>query len=105
MFFDGYEQYTNKSINPALLWEYDLADFDFTAMRTVVVQRVVERGWPADWYAILNMYGLKGVIQAVKDIPYLNEKDMHFASLVFDIPFNEMKCFKNKQLMPARWNS
>lgn len=105
MFFDGYEQHTNENVNPALLWEYDLTCFDFNDMRNVVVQRVVERGWKADWYAILNMYSLNGVKQAIKEIPYLNEKDMQFASLVFDIPFNEMKCFSNKPSMPAHWNS
>ncbi|MEO6000524.1 MAG: hypothetical protein ABIN89_27015 [Chitinophagaceae bacterium] len=105
MFFDGYEQHTNESVNPALLWEFDLADFNFNDMLTLVVQRVIERGWTRDWYAILNMYSLNGVKQAIKDIPYLNEKDMHFVSLVFDIPFNEMKCFINKQSMPAHWNS
>lgn len=105
MFFDGYEQYKTRSINPTLLWEYDLTDFDYQSMQLIVVQRVVERGWPTDWYAILNMYGVEGVRQAIKDLPYLNEKDMRFVSLVFDIPFNEMKCFKNKQSMPLHWNS
>lgn len=105
MFFDGYEQHTNERVNPVLLWEYDLTNFDLKDMRAVVVQRVVERGWKADWYAILNLYGLNEVKQAIKEIPHLNEKDMHFASLVFDIPFNEMKCFKNKQSMSAHWNS
>lgn len=42
MFFDGYEQYMNKSVNPALLWEYDLAYFDFNAMQTVVVQSKIK---------------------------------------------------------------
>ena len=105
MFFDGYEQYNTSSINPTLLWEYDLSDFDYQSMQPIVVQRVLERGWPADWYAILNIYGVEGVKQTIKELPYLNEKDMAFVSLVFDIPFNEMKCFKNKQSMPLHWNS
>lgn len=91
MFFDGYEQHNITSVNPALLWEYDLSKFDYQAMRPLVVQRVVERGWPNDWYAILNIYGVDGVRQAIKDLPYHNEKDMHFVSIVFNIPLNEMK--------------
>jgi len=105
MFFDGYEQHNMNSVNPALLWEYDISDFDFQAMRNIVVQRVVERGWPNDWYAILNMYGVDGVKDAIKDIPYMNEKDLQFVSVVFNIPFNEMKCFEKKHSIPARWNS
>jgi len=92
MFFDSYTQHASKEINPALIWEYDISRFDYQAMRPVVVQRVVERGWPTDWYAILNIYGIEGVKETIRAIPYLNEKDMTFVSVVFDIPFNEMKC-------------
>ncbi len=105
MFFDGFEQHNIRNINPALLWEYDLSTFDFQALRPIVVQRVVERGWLNDWHAILNIYGIEGVKEAIKTLPYLNEKDMHFVSLVFNIPINEMKCFEKKQSMPAYWNS
>jgi hypothetical protein len=74
-------------------------------MRNVVVQRVVERGWPNDWWAMLNLYGEKGVRDAITSIPYLSDKDMHFVSNIFQIPLNEMVCFERKQLRPAHWNS
>lgn len=105
MFFDSYIQHDTKEINPALLWEYDLSRFDYQSMRTLVVQRVVERGWPNDWYAILNLYGVEGVKEAIKVIPYLNNKDMNFVSVVFDIPFNEMKCYEKKRSALEHWNS
>lgn len=98
MFFDGYEQHNVTEINPALLWEYDLSNFDYHAMRPIMVQRVVERGWPNDWYAVLNIYGLEGVKEAIRSLPYLNDKDMHFVSVTFDIPLNELKCFEKKQV-------
>jgi hypothetical protein len=70
-------------------------------MKNVVVQRVIERGWPDDWYAMLNMYGEDGVISAIKAIPYLNDKDMNFVSHAFQIPLSEMKCYEQKQLNQA----
>jgi hypothetical protein len=102
---EDYEKHPDAKINPALLWEYDLFDFDFQQMRNVVVQRVIERGWPNDWWAALNLYGEKGMKDAIKNIPYLNNKDMNFVSIAFDIPLSKMKCYEKKQLQPQHWNS
>lgn len=97
IYLSDYKKHPDAKINPALLWEYNLSDFDFQQMRNVVVQRVIERGWPDDWYAALNLYGEKGMKEAIKVIPYLNDKDMNFVSHVFKIPFSKMKCYQNKQ--------
>lgn len=97
MYFYKYKDHSEAKINPSLLWEYDLSKFDYHEMRNVVVQRVVERGWPNDWYAALNLYGEEGMRDAIKSLPYLNDKDMHFVSLIFDIPLSEMKCYERKQ--------
>jgi len=105
MFFSDYKQHPITNINPTLLWEYDLANFDYQDMRNVVVQRVIERGWFNDYYAILNLYGEKGVIQAIKEPPYLNDMDMNFVSIIFDIPMNQLRCYEKKQLPGRHWNS
>ncbi len=105
MYFDRYKDHSNATLNPSLLWEYDMSAFDFQKMRNVVVQRVVERGWPDDWYAALNMYGDNGMIEAIKALPYLNDKDMYFVSAIFEIPLPDMKCYEKKQSRQAHWNS
>jgi hypothetical protein len=92
IFFSDYRQHTDATINPSLIWEYNMDDFDFQAMKQVVVQRVVERGWPNDWYAALNL-------------PYLNDKDMYFVSALFQIPLSELTCYTRKQSRLAHWNS
>lgn len=105
MLFDAYRKYAETKINPTLLWEYDLSKFDYSEMRNMVVQRVVERGWPKDWFAILNLYGEEGVKEAIKSLPYLNEKDIQFVSTVFQIPLQQLACFTKKQSRLAHWNS
>ena len=105
IYLSDYKKHPDAKINPALLWEYDLSDFDFQQMRNVVVQRVIERGWPDDWYAALKLYGEKGMKEAIKAIPYLNDKDMNFVSHVFKIPLSKMKCYEKKQSQPTHWNS
>lgn len=105
LYFDNFPDHKDKVISSSLLWEYDLSRFDFQKFRNIVVQRVVERGWRSDWYAALNLYGVEGMRTSIKELPYLNDKDMHFVSLIFDIPFSEMKCYIKKQSQPAHWNS
>ena len=105
MFFDAFKNFPNATLNPGLLWEYNNANIDYTAMRGVIVQRVIERGWPDDWYAMLNLYGVDGVKEAIKGLTYLNEKDMNFVSHQFDIPLSAMKCYEKKQSVNTHWNS
>jgi len=104
IYLEDHPKHPDAKINPTLLWEYNLADFDFQKTRNVVVQRVVERGWPNDWWAALNLYGEDGVKDAIKSLSYLNDKDMNFVSKAFDIPLSEMKCYEQKQLRPAHLN-
>ncbi len=105
MYFDDYKNFPSVALNPKLLWDYDLKDFDYNKMKDVVVQRVVERGWPKDWYFILNRYGITGVRSSIMNIPYLNDKDMYFVSQQFDIPLTSLKCYKKKRSAKLHWNS
>ena len=105
MLFDDYKDSPESPLNPTLLWEYDTVNVDYFAMRNLIMQRVVERGWPKDWFAILNLYGEDGVKEAIKSLPSLNEKDLQFASTVFQIPLEQLTCYTRKQLHEAHWNS
>jgi hypothetical protein len=105
MFFDTYKNFPDVHINTSLLWEYDKSHFDYMSMRDIVVQRVIERGWPNDWYAMLNLYGIEGVTEAIKSLPYLNKKDMNFVSHQFNIPLSDLKCYEKKQSANPHWNS
>ncbi len=105
VYLSDHKQYPNAKINPTLLWEYDLNNFDFQQMRLIVIQRVIERGWPEDWRAALNLYGEKGFKEVIVAIPYMNTKDMNFVSQVFEIPLVKMKCYKKKQSQPQHWQS
>jgi len=103
--FEDYYKHKNAEVRPTLLWEYDLSNFDWQQMRNEVVQRVLERGRMDDFYAILNLYGVEGVKAALREIPYMNDKDMNFACVAFDLRKEELKCYTRKQSMPLHWNS
>ena len=102
MFFDHIiENSTNPNpqVNKALLWEYDMSIFDWTAMRRVVVQRVIERGSEEDFLAIFKLYGgVEGVREIVRDeVPWLSPKDMSFAYKIFGLKKEELKCYIRAQ--------
>ncbi len=103
--FEDYHNHKNAEVRPSLLWEFDLEKFDWQQMRNEVVQRVLERGRMDDFYAILNLYGVEGVKAALREIPYMNDKDMNFACVAFDLRKEELKCYTKKQSMPLHWNS
>jgi len=109
MFFD-YIIRNNPSakpqVNRALLWEYDLPSFDWTAMRRIVVQRVIERGSEEDFLAIFSLYGgVEGVRKIVRDeVLWLSPKDLSFAYKIFGLKKEEMKCYTRAQLRAKHLN-
>ncbi len=105
MFFDNYKSHQDARIRETLLWEYDVDQLNWEDMRTLVVQRVVERGRMDDFYAILNLYGLEGVKGAIKQISYLNPKDLSFVCSVFNLRRKNLKCYTKQQSTIQHWNS
>jgi hypothetical protein len=97
MFFDKYQQHPDARLRPSLFWEYDLSRFDWDKMRVLVVQRVVERGRDEDFYAILNLYGLEGVKESIKQISVLTPRDIVFVCTVFDLQEADLKCCTQKR--------
>lgn len=104
MLFDDYRQHKDTVIRPSLLWEYDLNNFDWIAMRGIVVQRVLERGRMDDYYAMLNLYGWEGVREAMRTIPYMNRKNMNFVCFVFDLKKEELRCYTMRPSRPTLGN-
>jgi len=105
MFFGNYKNHKNASVRGSLLWEYDLDRFNWQLMRNTVVQRVVERGRMDDFYAVLNLYGLNGVKEAIKQIPDLHPKDVSFVCAVFELKKEDLKCYSKKPSRKTHWNS
>jgi hypothetical protein len=82
----------DTKVDSGLLWEYNLENFDWQDMKTVVVQRVIERGTEEDFFAIFKLYGgKKGVREIIKNIPYMSsQKDIAFVCLYFDLKKEEL---------------
>ena len=97
MFFSNYKDHPEAQIRKSLLWEYDPDHLDWNSMRNIVVQRVVERGRMEDFYALLNLYGLEGVRDAIRNLNFLEPRDMAFVCSVFSIQKEDLKCYTRQQ--------
>ncbi len=105
MFFDNYNLHQKAKIRRTLLWDYNTDKVNWQDIRIVVVQRVIERGRPDDFYALLNLYGPEGVKEAIKKIAYLNAKDLSFVCSVFNLKKEDLKCYTKQQSTIQHWNS
>jgi len=97
----------NSTIPPHLLWDMDLKDFDWQKCKSIVVERVIERGSEQDFYTIFRMYGgVEGVREIAKNIKHFRWPwDPDFVCMAFDIKKEEMICYKRQQLREALLNS
>lgn len=88
----------NPQIKQSLLWEYDLANFDWQYMRALVVERVIERGWDEDYYAMFALYGgIENVRSIIQDeVLFLSNKDIAFVCVAFDLKKEDLRCCTRK---------
>lgn len=105
MYYKEFENHSTAKLRESLLWEYKLENIDFNSIKNIVVQRVIERGRESDFYAIINMYGIEVIKRTIKEIPYLNNKDIAFVCAVFNINKEALRCYTQKQLRTQHWNS
>lgn len=99
MWSDWKEQIKRQpKVKASLLWEYDLSDFDWQYMQALVVERVIQRGWDEDYYAIFALYGgPEGVKLIVRDkVLNLSKKEIAFVCAVFNLKKEELECYKHE---------
>ncbi len=82
-----------------LFWDMDVERLDYTQHRTLVVQRVIERGSSEDFLAMFKLYGgVKNVRKIIKEIPYLSERNISFVCIFFNLKKEELRCYTRKLL-------
>ena len=89
--------YHISDFSPHLFWDVDRATLDLEKHKRLIVERVVQRGSRQDLDRLLSYYGKDQVRDVLKQVAWLNEKDMAFVHVFFDIPFSEMKCYIKRQ--------
>lgn len=87
-----------------LFWDTDYAKLDWEKNASYIVDRVMQRGTVEDFKTILAHYGRKRLREIIKNLRYMDKRPMYFASVYFQIPLNEMRCYTIKQSHPPHWD-
>ena len=94
-----FERATNQ-INPGLLWEYRLDNFDWQKYRKIVVERVISLGRLTDWYAAFDLYGgIRGFKKIARDeVMDISPRDLNFICHVFGFDKTETRYYKHEMM-------
>lgn len=77
----------NPVIRRHLLWEYEWDKIDYSRLATVVIERVIERGTPAEWQEIVNFYGVETIKALAEKSPRLDAKHKNFTRIYLQSAF------------------
>lgn len=82
--------------SPHLFWDVDAGTLNPERNRKLIVERVIQRGSRADLQKLLSLYSKPEIADVLKQVTWLNEKDMAFVHVFFDIPYSELKCYSKR---------
>lgn len=71
-----------SKISAHLLWEFDLNSFDYEKSKSIVIERVIERGNLKDWQIIFKAYGKEALLQVAEKSKQLSKKDQEFTRII-----------------------
>jgi len=90
----------SPKLSESLFWDSEPRTIDFDNNARYVIEKVVSRGKFSDWLEIKRYYGLEKIKECALRLRDLNPKTISFLSLVLDVPREEFKCYKLRQLNP-----
>ncbi len=90
-------KYDISDLSAHLFWDVDRSKLSFEKSSQYLIERVAYLGDLNDWLMIRNVYGEQKIKQVILNMRYLDDKSLHFYSLVFSIPKVSFRCYKQKQ--------
>lgn len=93
-----------EDFSPSLFWDVDKATLNFEKHAVHVVDKAINRGTWEDFQTVLTYYGFEKVKEIVKNLRYMDKRTEQFASVYFQIPLNELRCYIWRQSSPSHWD-
>ena len=88
----------SSNIPSSLFWDIDISKLDWNRHKQLIVECVIQRGSLKAIKEVTDHYGLQELKSIIRQIPYLEKRDIAFVHIYFDIPLNELKCYTRKRL-------
>ncbi len=91
-------------LSRSLFWDTDYDKLDWEKNAPYIIDRVLHRGTWEEFRKILNFYGAERVAETAKNLRYMDRRVMHFCSVYFDIPLNQIRCYNIRQSSQLHWD-
>jgi len=87
-----------------LFWEFVYETIDWQKAYSTVIERVIDRGNPAEWEELLRFYGRDKVVQVLKfESTYLMDHTIEKVCVSFNMRPEELRCYMRKQSRVGHW--
>ena len=87
------------NLNKSLFWDVDYQRLDSVRDADFIIERVLNYGDEKDFKTAINFYGLEMIKQSAKRVKYINEKNLNFWAVIFQIP---LESFQWKKRLSAQ---
>ena len=91
---------TNEVINELssyLFWDRDIHKLDLINDKELILERVFSRGMENDEKQVFAMYDIEVIKETVLNLRNLDKKTLNYLSIIFRIPKEKFRCYKNIQ--------
>lgn len=96
------KQTITDKLSPHLFW--DISNLDHEKNKTIIIERVFNRGDIDDLKTIIHLYGLETIKQEIIKAGFLDKKTLNWACLFLNIPKTEFRCYTKTQSKRVHWN-
>lgn len=86
-----------------LFWDTDPDKIDYDKHPRYVIEKVVTMGQFEDWQEIKRYYGIEMIKNKCLEVRSFDPKTLSFLSVIFDVPKEQFRCYKHRQLNPGLW--
>ena len=93
-----------ENISKHLFWDINTDLSDKEKNKTIIIERVINRGDINDVKIIISEYGLDTIKQEIVNAGFLDKKTLNWVSLFLNIPKTKFRCYKKTQSKQVHWN-
>lgn len=92
------KQYKISDLSPVLFWDVDQSKLSWGSSERYIIERVAHLGSLKDWLLIRKIYGDEKLKEVIRTMRYLDEKSVNYYAEVFNLPLEEFRCYRLRQL-------
>ncbi len=98
------EHITISDLSKHLFWDINVSHIDGQKNKTIIIERVFNRGDINDLQIIIKQYGIETIKREIVKAGFLDKKTLSWASSFLNIPKIGFRCYKKTQSKQVHWN-